>query len=222
MEPEIKKRVCLVYDTFQDMIKDPDIIADMVVMTLGFECVDDGEGGIYKIILKGTNNTRNLNGGSFGPKSQYFAKLISMQDVVSLRQNLLETRQLIKGLENALNAAVVPGNIDMNDVYHGINQTINTSNKQFQEFYLDEENDIKIVQTFEGLRYIIHKNRNSAIFTKEVEITEENSWLIPTEFIITDYFVNSKDIHCGNIHYENNKLIFNLDFSEARPFVIPY
>lgn len=96
MSTHIRKAFCLVYDTFEDMKKDTDIRENMVVMTMGYESIDDDRGGIYKICLK----DKEINGESLGNKSIYCAKMIQSFNVVD---KIAEVKKSQHNLVNKIN-----------------------------------------------------------------------------------------------------------------------
>lgn len=209
MEKEIKKRFCLVYDTFKEMITDPDIISDMVVMTLGHDTVDDGLGAIYRVSTKDSNKTKH--GESFGLKSPFYAESIvefSHEDMKSL---ILENHQLIKGLGHSFN--------NFNKM---INDNISLSNQVFQEIMLNDEGTVRVIQTFNGMRYIVDERENNTKIEKSITITNENTWLLPTEFVINN-ICTFKSIGTNmGISYNDGTLTFTLELTNDTPKVIPY
>ena len=78
MEFSINKQPCIVYNSFTEMVNDKDIIEGMVVMTLGYDRINDGEGGIYKIITKDQATYKKVPGQAFGRKSPLYAEKISL------------------------------------------------------------------------------------------------------------------------------------------------
>lgn len=76
MDNNVRKSVCIAYDTFIDVTRDKDIRAKMVVMTLGHDEVGDGDGHVYKIIQK-IDVTNKTIGESLGKNSRYFAQIIN-------------------------------------------------------------------------------------------------------------------------------------------------
>jgi len=213
MKNEIKKRFCLVYDTFKEMITDPDIISDMVVMTLGHDTVDDGEGAIYRIVSKDSLNVKNIQGESFGYKSSLYALLISRLSTAELQAEIFENKQMIKSMNNVII-----------DIHRLLDNNILMANQIFRELYLDENETIKIVQTYDGRRYILNTNENLEYFEKQIPITNENSWIIPTEFVISDFTFKVKvlDDKVSVVKYEDNTLYFALFFDQSLIRLIPY
>lgn len=205
MISEIKKRFCLIYDTFKEMITDPDIISDMVVMTLGHDKIDDKKGGIYKIVTKDSINLKKAEGESFGYKSPFFALSISSNIIDELKTSILQNEQTINCIEKTLNSSLT------NNIY---------KNRIIKEIYLDELKTLKIIEADNGIRYILNENKNCKVFSKVIKINEENSWIIPTEFVISNYFINYKVFEFCSIKYEDNLLKFEIEFKDSN--VIPY
>lgn len=173
---EIKKRNCLIYDTFKDMIKDKDIMDNMIVMTLGYNTVNDNQGGLYEIVKKDTMGLKRESGESFGMKSPYYAKLLL---------NLVNTN--------------------------------NNPNNIMNIYYLNDNKSVYIIQTYNGLQYIINKDTELTIIEYVVDINKENEWIIPKEFSLLNEksmmkFIGSDDY----IKYDNYQLIIKINFKNKK------
>lgn len=77
MNKSVKKSFCVAYDTFLDLKEDKNIRDKMVVMTLGYETINDNRGGVYRIVSK-NDITKDTKGESLGRDSRYFAEVINV------------------------------------------------------------------------------------------------------------------------------------------------
>ena len=89
------KRVCVVYDTVDEMFNDIDITETMLVMTLGRENVGDGKGGYYEITTKEKKGGKQWAGEVFPKDSPYFAKLLDNPGDYKLSRNLLDLNERV-------------------------------------------------------------------------------------------------------------------------------
>lgn len=218
---KINKCCCIIYDTFVDMTKDTDIVDNMIVMTLGHDKVDDNKGSLYKIIRKDDKSLKSINGESLGKNSYYCAVEIKMPELSKTKN---KDNDLIS-LEDNIKRLTEFSTKNINEIFDSINVSneMITTGQTYNVLYLNEEKTIKIVQCYNGTRYIVSTEPKISKIKKEIEITDENSWIIPTEFTITDFYVTAKDLGtASNILYCRDKLTINVDFSALNLRVIQY
>lgn len=218
MEKIINKRFCLVYDTFRDMIQDPDISVGMIVMTMGYESLYDEGFTVYKISMKNNVNMKKTEGRPFGIKSPYYAVKISDNSCHDIYNRIDENTAAIKSLGSTIDSSMYRDNKTT------ITISSNTPNEIVNELYLDDDKHVKVVMLSNGKRYIVSDGENGHTYNISITLSTENSWIIPSEFIVSDYKIDTLCISTNNhIDYiHDNTLLFTLQLDTHTSNVIPY
>lgn len=118
MTESVKKGFCIVYDTFLDLKKDTEINLNNIVMTLGYDSVDDNGGAIYRIILK-SDVKKDYKGESLGKESKYFAHCIKSFDCGTNESAMLKQVNILASMVNAQSLSV---NSNLEIVYQSIKE----------------------------------------------------------------------------------------------------
>lgn len=207
MELCVNNKVCIVYDTFVDMINDSSIVENTVVMTLGYKDVNDGNGRLYKIITKNEKGLRKLEGRSFGKNSPLFAmEIINPSVTDTLKELSSKVEELSKTVMNFKQPKTEKDNAF---ILHKIN--------------LNDEGTVKVVKLYNNLTYIVNTGEVSSKVVKEIEITEESKWIIPTDFILSEFKITEKKVGSYiTIKYAEGKLTFTINFAKLKTNVIHY
>lgn len=218
MEKIINKRFCLVYDTFKEMIQDPDISSGMIAMTLGYESSYDEGYTIYKIVKKESLNGKKINGRSFGINSPYYAVRISDSSSSDIHDKINENTDLIKSLGSTIDSSMYRQSTTVKA------ENTKNPNEILNELYLDADNHVRVVQLSNGRRYIVSDGDGNSIYNITIALNETNAWLIPSEFVVSNYAIDTLCINKNNhIDYmKDNSLLFTLNLCGNISNVIPY
>ena len=118
MTESVKKSFCIVYDTFLDLKKDTEINQNNIVMTLGYDSVDDNGGAVYRIILK-SDAKKDYKGESLGKESKYFAHCIKSFECGSNDLAMLKQVNILSSMVNAQSLSV---NSNLEIIYQSIKE----------------------------------------------------------------------------------------------------
>ena len=213
------KKICTIYDTFKELLEDNDVYENMIVMTLGYDEINDKKGATYKIITKDEAYSNGITGRPLSKNSPLFAMTIFDDNDVVLPEihNYDDEIRLINDTLKQIGDKAEWNEKRIDNIIREINSNP-TDVKRVLEL-----DGIKIIQLNNGTRYIIAVSDELSKINISLDLSEENSWVIPSIITVSDYKVDSVKVGTSSeIKYQDNKLIFNIDFTKIKKYAVEY
>lgn len=202
---DIKKRVCITYETLTDMINDPDITDGLIVMTMGKNKVNDGKGSYYKIITKDEKGTAKINGVEFPKGNPYFAMNINTGSGSinagsgSINESNTGDIKTIKNLINSSISTALSGNYytknEIDNKINDVNELALSASNKAESYYNNLQSNMRnsfITRIYgnianDGISFILTTNGDKYICINKSKYTSNTS-SSTLSTTLTDYY----------------------------------